>query len=358
MKVLVDAVGCGNGGISTYVVNLLRHWHVEFPDDELRVLLGDQDMQVARPGVTVSRVSVPRPDLLWRPVVETRAVRRIARTWRPDAIIAARPSTTLLGVDVPLVVVVHDLRHELRPEQFPASRRAIRTLSYRRAYAVARGYVCISQRTLTDFHNLHPRLRSRPAVVVHHGADHVADWPRTSVEPYVIAFGHHSNKNVQMVLEAWRDLIAAGVVTASTPRLNIVGLTEQSRTELDGLVGDLGIRAHVVLSPYLADDDFHALMVGCAVVLFPSDFEGFGLPVVEGMQLGKPVVVGPDEAIREVAQGHATMMAGFTAPALADAIRAALSESPEAIAAARDYAASFTWARAARQTREFLLTLG
>jgi glycosyltransferase involved in cell wall biosynthesis len=155
------------------------------------------------------------------------------------------------------------------------------------------------------------------------------------VEPYVIAFGHHSNKNVEMVLEAWRDLIAAGVVTASTPRLNIVGLTEQSRTELDGLVGDLGIRAHVVLSPYLADDDFHALMVGCAVVLFPSDFEGFGLPVVEGMQLGKPVVVGPDEAIR-----------------------AALSESPEAIAAARDYAASFTWARAARQTREFLLTLG
>lgn len=359
MKVLVDAVGCGNGGISTYVVNLLRTWHLEFPDDELRLLLSNHDQQVAVRGVTVSQVSVPRPDLLWRPILETRAVRRIARTWRPDAVIAARPSTTLLGLDVPLVVVVHDLRHELRPEQFPASRRAIRTLSYRRAYAVARGYICISQRTLNDFHQLHPHLRSRPAAVVHHGADHVADWPRTDVEPYVIAFGHHSNKNVEMVLEAWRDLVTAGVVTATTPKLNVVGLAEHSRAELDGLVDAMGIRDHVVLSPYLADDDFHALMVGCAVVLFPSDFEGFGLPVVEAMQLGKPVVVGPDEAIREVAQGHATMMPAFTSAALADAIRTALTEAPEAIAAAREYATTtFTWARTVRQTRDFLLTLG
>ena len=48
---------------------------------------------------------------------------------------------------------------------------------------------------------------------------------------------------------------------------------------------ELGIAAHVTFSPYLDDAELRTLMTNAALVLFPSDFEGFGLPVVEAMRL-------------------------------------------------------------------------
>jgi glycosyltransferase involved in cell wall biosynthesis len=351
VRVLVDAVGCTFGGIATYEANLLGRWVQDFPDDEVLVLLGSDD--APPPGVEVVTVPIPRPDVLARPVAVTRALRRATRARRPDAVLALRPATTLLHLDAPLAVVVHDLRHELRPEQFSRARRAIRWASYGRAYSLAAGFVCISQRTKDDLLRCHPRLQNRPSAVVHHGADHVDSWPRGS-ERYVVAFGHHSNKNVDLVLSAWQQLFAQGTVTAAGPKLNVFGLSAAQRTALNEQVRARGLADVVTLSEYLAEDAFRARMAGAAVVLYPSDFEGFGLPVVEAMRLGVPVVIGPDPAVQEVADGHGFTMRDWTADALAEAITAALVAPPAAIEAGREHAAGFTWSRTVRQTRDFL----
>jgi glycosyltransferase involved in cell wall biosynthesis len=93
------------------------------------------------------------------------------------------------------------------------------------------------------------------------------------------------------------------------------------------------------------------------LVVFPSDFEGFGLPVVEGMLLGKPVVLGPEPATTEVAGGHAAVAADWTPAALADAVRRARALAGAELEAARAWAATFTWERTVRQTRELLASL-
>ncbi|MGI8677602.1 MAG: glycosyltransferase family 4 protein [Jatrophihabitans sp.] len=352
MKLLVDAVGCGHGGISTYVSNLLLGWTDEFPNDDIVVLRGRADPLLDNPRIRSETLSGFGPELLSRPIAQTNALRRLQN--RFDAVLSVHPATSLLRLNVPHAVVVHDLRHELRPDQFSRSRRAIRKLSYGRGYALAGGFVCISDRTQGDLHRLHPRHAGKPATVVHHGADHVLAWPRAPIEPFVIGFGHHSNKNVDLVLQAWQTLCAD---EAPRYRLNIVGLSEAARSATLGLARSLGVDESVVLSPYLDDEDFHVLMAGCAAVLFPSDFEGFGLPVLEAMRLGKPVVVGPDAALREVAQEHATTIENFTVSALAHGIRAALAQPPGALREAHEYATAFTWARTARRTRKFLVTL-
>lgn len=354
MRVLVDAVGCTFGGIATYEANLLQAWVRDFPDDELIVLLGNDD---ARPrDVEIVTLAAPRPDVLTRPVAVTRAMTRTIAQRHPDSALALRPATTLLRLDVPLAVVVHDLRHELRPEQFSRARRAIRWASYGRSYTLADGFVCISQRTKDDLLRLHPRLRNRPNAVVHHGADHVDDWPRDG-ERFVVAFGHHSNKNVDLVLAAWERLAAAGTVSVDGPKLNIFGLAAAQRDALAEQVRARGLADVVLLSEYLAEDAYRTRMASASVVLYPSDFEGFGIPVVEAMRLGVPVVVGPDPAVQEIAGGHAFTMRAWTDAALADAIAHALAAPPVAIDAARTHAAGFTWSATARRTRDFLTGL-
>lgn len=351
MKVLVDAVGCTLGGIATYEANLLSTWVRDFPNDDVRVLLATDERQT--PGVRAYRVRVRRPVPLARPVLTTRAMRRIVASWQPDAVLALRPATTLLRMSVPLTVVVHDLRHELRPEQFSSSRRALRRVGYTRTYAVADGFLCISRRTLDDLRNLHVELRAQAGAVVHHGADHVDHWSRDG-ERFVVAFGHHTNKNVDLTLRAWRLLVDSGAVTATTPLLNVLGLSTQRRIEVAARVSELGLGEFVTLSEYLDDAAFEQRMASAAMILYPSDFEGFGLPVVEAMRLGVPVVVGPDPAVQEVSDGHAFTMCDWSAEALANAVRDAMVATPEAIAAAREHAATFTWSRAVRATRTFV----
>ena len=353
--VLIDAMCAQFGGIATYVQNLLREWPRLYPDDDLHVLC---PLEVAETlperGLTVHLVDIGRPVEVQRPLTQTRRLRHLVRELRPDAVLATLPSTTLLRLGAPTVVVVYDLRHELRPEQFPWKRRLMRRISYGRGYAVADAFVAISARSLNDLRRLHPRIADRPGAVVHLGADHVLAWEGRERGDYAVAFGHHTNKNVDLVLDAWQQLVRVPP-ERGVPRLRITGLGGTAREAVAAQLRQRDLEAVVELMPFLDAADFERLFAGAGLVVFPSDFEGFGLPVVEGMLLGKPVVVGPDEAVLEVAGGHAAVMAGWTSTALADATRRAVSLGPEELRAARDRAAEFTWERTTRQSRAAVL---
>lgn len=104
----------------------------------------------------------------------------------------------------------------------------------------------------------------------------------------------------------------------------------------------------VVLAGYLADDDLRAVVAGATAVCMPSHYEGFGLPVLEALAAGRPVLASDIPAHREVAAGHAT----FLDPDDVDAWSSALSAPPDDDAATRDarrrHAATFTWENSAR----------
>jgi glycosyltransferase involved in cell wall biosynthesis len=347
VKLVVDAMSASYGGIATYVDNLLRAWPQLYPDDELHVVVPQGTGSTPRNGVHVHELTAPRPAVLSRPLAQTSRLPGIVRQVGADAVLATLPSTTLRSPGVPLVVVVHDLRHELRPEQFSLPRRALRSVSYGRAYAMADAFVAVSQRTLDDLHAQRPRTRSIPATVVYHGADHAAGWTGAAAAPYAIAQGHHSNKNVDLVLEAWSLVASRGAV----PRLRVLGLPSGRRTEIAAAVQRLGLAEFVELSPYLPEAEFESVMAGAKLLVFPSDFEGFGLPVLESMLLGIPVVVGPDRAVLEIAGGHATVMSDWSVTALANSVEQALTVDADALVRAAAHARQFTWGRTAELTR-------
>jgi glycosyltransferase involved in cell wall biosynthesis len=110
----------------------------------------------------------------------------------------------------------------------------------------------------------------------------------------------------------------------------------------------------VRVEPWLSTTEFQRTFTSASLVVFPSDFEGFGLPALEAMRLGIPVVVTPDKALLEVTGGHAIVMDGWDAAALAQAVPAARALDDAALAAGVGWASTFTWRRTASVVRQSL----
>jgi glycosyltransferase involved in cell wall biosynthesis len=342
VRLVVDAVAIRPGSAAIIVGNLLVGWASAMPEDELIVLVADEP-HLPLPGS--ARVEALGTSRLWAQSV---GVRRAAGRLGADAVLGGVTASVLLGAPCPYGVVLYDLRHELRPGQFPASRRIARRILYGWSFARADAVICISERTRDDLLARRPALASKAHVALL-GADHAARWRAESngESPYVLAFGHFPNKNVDGVLRAWK--LYDGPV-----RLRICGLGREARANAEQLVSQLGISERVELLPWLTDEQFEHTFVGAAGVLFPSDFEGFGLPAVEALRLGIPLVISPDPALLEVTAGHAVVARDDAPETLADAIERALTLGPEELRAGAEHASAFTWERMARVVRAAL----
>lgn len=353
MKLVVDAMCAEFGGNRTYVEHLLRNWHDVRPDDELHVVVPKGSTLPTDDHVR-HELPVARPTTVFRPLAQTRELRRLVRTLAPDAVLATAPPTTLRRLGVPMAVVVLDLRHELRPEQFSRGRRLIRKVAYGRTFRIADGFLTISARTLNDLVERHPATASVPGTVAYLGGDHVLDWPTPSRSGAAVAFGHHTNKNPDLVIRAWASALRRG---DDVPDLTVVGTSAALRSELQKIIDAEDLGARVTLAPFLSDDEFTQLLTSASMIVFPSDFEGFGLPIVEGMLLGKPVVISSEPGSVETAGGHATLISGREPERVADAIVEALAMDEEQLREAADWAATFTWRKTVQTTADALCRL-
>lgn len=350
MRILVDAMCAEFGGIRTYVEQLLARWAEMFPDDEVHAVLR-AGSTIATPGLVRHELEVRGPDVIGRPLAQATRMHALEASLRPDVVLATAPTTDVRRLRAPLVVTILDLRAEILPAEFSLGRRLLRKVSYGRTYRLAAGFVSISQRSLDDLHRLHSHTASRPGTVALLGADHALAWPTPSRSGPAVAFAHHSNKNPELLLEAWALAQGRGV---ALPGLMLLGVSGDLRPTLEDAIARRGLAGDVSLAPFLADDEFQQVLADAALVAFPSSFEGFGLPIVEGMVTGKPVVIGPDPGCLEVAGGHAWTARDWTAAALADALAEAVAASPGQLDEAREWAHAFTWERTVRITRAAL----
>jgi glycosyltransferase involved in cell wall biosynthesis len=153
-------------------------------------------------------------------------------------------------------------------------------------------------------------------------------------------------KNVPVLIEAYARIVAE---YPDVP-LVIVGKKGWMYDVIFARVQELGLGERVRSLGYISEADLIALYSGTGAFVYPSRYEGFGLPVLEAMRCGAPVVTSAGSAMAELADGAAELVDPLDAASIAEGIRRAIDRRDELRAAGIARASEFTWAEAARAT--------
>lgn len=286
-----------------------------------------------------------------------RMVLDLVRRLRPD--IYHRPTGQLPFRHLPCRTVagVADLSFMVLPH--PLLKRLYKELSYRWTAWQADRIVCVSEFTARD---VIARLAVVPTKVrvVHHGANALpAPDPvlaRRQGGRYFMAFAHQTHKNAELCLRA----LAQVQVTHPGLRLVLIGKNSYVDGELKSLAARLGLAAHADFVGAPNPAELSGLYREAAGLLFPSRFEGFGLPVLEAMQAGCPVISSNACSLPEIVGDAAIQVGVDDDQALAAAMRRLLNDlsvRTRLAVAGRERIRVFTWRRAAEATRDIYLEL-
>ena len=305
MRVAVDVtpLRLTRAGTARYLRNLL-----ERVQPEQRLVFGG-----------AGRVAVLARELWWYPLELSR--------FRGGDVLHCPTYYGPLRPRIPTVVTVHDLAVLRHPETFPRWTRTYAPRAVPHVVRAATRVIAVSEFTAGEAERLLgvPRDRIR---VVPNGVEAVftSEGPRADGD-YVLAVGTlEPRKNLARTIEA------AG-------RLGI-------EVRVAGARGWGGVEArgsHVTWLGDVGDDELARLYRGARCVVYPSLYEGFGIPVLEAMACGAPVVTSRGGATEEVAGGHATLVDPYDVASIAAGIESARADGVE-------HARSFTWDETARGT--------
>lgn len=262
---------------------------------------------------------------------------------------------------MPTLLTVHDVMPlRLPPDMLPPGQVGV-TRRILEGIRPADWVACVSEWTRHDFLDATGH-RPDQTVVIPNGVDaslfhshtqpaEVADVRKRfglASQPYFLTLSSLApHKNMRFLIDAW---VRSGAAKAGGMLVMAGGRTTDASAILRSLGFDTAPHG-IVVTGFVGDDDFRRLAAGCQSFLFPSLYEGFGLPVLEAMACGSPVIVSNRTAIPEVVGDAGLLLDPTTGDAWAEAIKRAM-ESPIRTAAhpaSVRQSDGFSWSRSARQ---------
>ena len=365
MHIAIDAhsVGAGLGGNESYIANLIEAL-AEIDTENRYTLYVTRREAVERftnrwPHVAV-RLTLPHTPLVRIPLTLSAELRR-----RPVDLLHVQYTAPPLA-PCPVVATIHDLSFEHLPETFKRRSRAQLRLTVRRTARMARAVIApseYSRRDLIETYKLPPeRVTVTPLSAAPNLAPVTDEGERRRVRElygikgdYILAVGAiQPRKNLVRLIEAYADLRDARP-QAKLPQLLLVG----GRGWLYGETLDaVDLHSHdgdIRFTGYVREEDLPALYTDALCFVYPSYFEGFGLPVLEAMACGAAVIAGNRTSLPEVVADAGLLVDPFDRSELARAIgRIVDDESLRRKLRARglERAREFSWRETARRTLE------
>ncbi len=263
------------------------------------------------------------------------------------------------------MVTIFDLSFLMFPQHFERRWRTYVNVMMPSVLRNVPAVICISEHTRQDLLKAY-KVAAEKVHVVYCGIDHARFHP--AVEPdrdwlrsvgvkndYVLHVGTLSErKNIPMLLRAVALLRTQGrladyQLVLAGPALSVLA----GASEIHQAIRDLGLEDVVVLTGHVPEVQLAALYAQAKVLVMPSLYEGFGLPVLESMAVGTPVVASNSSSLPEIAQDAALIVPPQDEHGWAEAIGEVI-ENPSTAAELRRKglarAAQFSWQRAAAET--------
>ena len=251
----------------------------------------------------------------------------------------------------PQVTVFHDLQHKRHPEYFrwfdlPFWRALLFGAAHRSKLLIA-----VSEATRADLYRFY-RLPQERVRVVPHGVDPAffSLIASEAAAPFLLAVSTlHPHKNLDVLIKAFA--LFAGMHPEY--RLVIAGLKGFYTEPLENLRYQLGLQDRVTFTGWIPREELYRLFAQARAFVYPSRFEGFGMPILEALAAGLPTACANVEPMAGIAGGAALLFDSDDIPALArhletlafdDLVRSRLHR------AGPERAEQFTWAAAARAT--------
>ena len=366
MHIAIDAhsVGTGLAGNETYVTNLVEEL-AALDTFNRYTLYVTKPAAVERfagrwPHVSVRR-TLPHTPLVRIPLTLSAELRR-----RPVDLLHVQYTAPPLA-PCPVVATVHDLSFEHLPATFKRRSWMQLRLTVRRTARRAAHVITPSEFTRRDICETYRVPAGRTSAIPLAASERFAPAPagevgrvrrayRLGAGDYLLAVGSiQPRKNLIRLVHAYADLRVARA-GAKLPKLVIAGKRAWLYEGTLRAVAERGLGPEdVIFTGYVPEADLPALYTGALGFVYPSYFEGFGLPPLEAMRCGTPVVVADRTSLPEVVGDAGLAFDPFDTGALAHALARLVADGPlRARLRERGLAraASFSWRETARRTLE------
>ena len=350
-------------GVELSILNLARalaqhghhHYHFIIPSH-------CPESDISSPRFSTSRIRPPLPGrpgrILWEQLILPRRLRHA----RPDLLHAPGYVAPFLA-PVPCVLTIYDLIALRHPEWCKRANHLHYRLLLPHSARHAAGIIVPSEATRRELLKLVPAAEPHTRVIPLGVPAEFRELPDTTVRPVLDRLGlqppfllfvgqMEPKKNIPVLLEAYHQLKTTHGIEH---KLVIAGNRGWRCREIDAAVQRFGL-ADVLFTGYVSTNDLAALYNAADLFVFPSLYEGFGLPPLEAMACGVPVVCSDRGALPEVTGDAAEVVSDLTPAGLAAAVHHVLTTPDRRrtlIANGLRRAPKFTWQSTARQTEDF-----
>jgi alpha-1,3-rhamnosyl/mannosyltransferase len=258
----------------------------------------------------------------------------------------------------PVVVTIHDVSYARHPEWYPYKRDPVRRAFYRHSAVTADRIITdstFSKSEIVAAYDVRPETIDVVPLAAAAAFTQGPPLPLPAAYPprFVLHVGDlHARRNLEMVARALQSVRARNR-SLQDVALVVAGVDRGAGAALIALSARAGGSPLVVFARTVDDASLLALYRSASALVYPSRYEGFGLPLLEAMSVGVPVIAASASSIPEVTGDAAVLIDPDDEAAWADAIERTLDDGSRAEtmrAASKTRAAQFSWDRTARET--------
>lgn len=256
------------------------------------------------------------------------------------------------------IAIVHDLAWHYFPQAYSQTELILQRFSMQNIAKKAQKIICVSNSTKKDFDSLYPEARNRCVMISPGYSKSLSYQGEPKIKPpYILFVGRiEERKNIGRIIEAFNLVKSSG----QPHKLVLVGKPGNGFEKFRAAREKSNFKNEIVFTGYLPDKELALLYQNSDLFLFPSLYEGFGMPVLEAMSNGIPVVTSKTSSLKEISQGAALLVNPEKTEQITEATLLALTDKvlrKNLIAAGHERVSNYSWKNTVEKIKEILETM-